>query len=67
MRVKRSVRKGPQRGGASQGTGAAAAFRRSRFVEARQLRRIGGNRSGLLESHGMVTLNVGLHVVATVT
>jgi hypothetical protein len=32
-----------------------------------QLRHIGGNQSGLLESHDKVTLNVVLHVEATVS
>ena len=35
--------------------------------QTRQLRHIGGNQSGLLDSHGIVTLNVALHVVATVS
>ena len=65
--VKRSVRQVPQRGGASRRTGAATAFQTSRFVEARQLRHIGGNQSGLPDSHGKVTLNVALHVESTVS
>ena len=41
------------------------ALQRGRFAEARQLRHIGGSQSGLLDSHGKVTLSVALHVEAT--